>query len=315
MMARPITPERDSPVSRQAVGMIAVLGILVVIGGVALSTLLGGGTGTTGPRTTPGAAANGPTPSAKATVGGGGQGAGQGSGSGSGAGRTARPNGATPTPGGSIRPPRATPTPDPQPTDTPPALPVGAAPTSPADFDLVGQVIPIGFPLLADTKYHYRNNFLDFRTGAPDGYNHSRVRDGKTERLHDGIDIYAGLGQPLVAPFDGVVIDPRTRWQPWERMRYGRTIVIASDEPTSEGYVALFAHAEDVWVEVGQHVTRGQVVGSVGRTGNAIDQSFRPHVHFELRAPFLLDWSALGEDHAIDAFNPYPSLVEADPAA
>jgi murein DD-endopeptidase MepM/ murein hydrolase activator NlpD len=55
------------------------------------------------------------------------------------------------------------------------------------------------------------------------------------------------------------------------------------------------------------------VVGTVGRTGNAESQSVRTHLHFELRAPFLLDWSALGEDRAVDAFNPYPSLVGADP--
>ena len=60
-------------------------------------------------------------------------------------------------------------------------------------------------------------------------------------------------------------------------------------------------------------MTRGQVVGTVGRTGNAEDESVDAHLHFELRAPFLLDWSPLGEDRTIDAFNPYPSLVAADP--
>ena len=45
----------------------------------------------------------------------------------------------------------------------------------------------------------------------------------------------------------------------------------------------------------------------------ADDESVRTHLHFELRAPFLLDWSPLGEARTIDAFNPYPSLMAADP--
>lgn len=308
MMARPISRESDGFAPRQAVGPIAVMGALALVAAITLSTFLGGGGDGEGASHSPGgAAAIVPSQGPLRTVGGGGQGAG--------AGRTPRPTGAsgsTPTQRQTERPPRATPTLEPT-ADPQPTPGDGRAPTSPAEFDLRGQVIDIGFPLRADTNYQYRDNFLDVRTGAPDDYNHSRARDGEVERLHDGIDIYAAIGQPLLAPFSGVVIDPRSRWQPWERQRYGQTVVIVSDEPTSEGYVALFAHAADVWVEIGQHVTRGQVVGTLGRTGNAEDQSFKPHVHFELRAPFLIDWTPLGEAHAIDAFNPYPSLAEADP--
>jgi len=211
------------------------------------------------------------------------------------------------------------PTARPTPTDNPTAQPTvtpgsGGAPTSPAEFDLGSQRIGMGFPMRPDTSYRYRDNFLDPREGSPDDYNHARMgADGTAHRLHDGIDIYAAQGEPLIAPFSGLVVDPSTRWQPWERARYGETVVIESDEPTSAGYLALFVHMANVWVEPGTHVGRGQVVGTVGRTGNADDESVRTHLHFELRAPFALDWSPLGEDRAIDAFNPYPSLVAADP--
>jgi murein DD-endopeptidase MepM/ murein hydrolase activator NlpD len=192
--------------------------------------------------------------------------------------------------------------------------PRNGAPNRPADFDLEAQQIDIGFPLRADTSYQYRDNFLDPRDGSPDTYNHARVNgDGSLVRLHDGIDIYADEGEPLVAPFSGTVIDPSTRWRPWEPSRYGRTVVIVSDEAASEGYIALLVHAGSVWVAVGDHVTRGQVVGTVGRSGNAEAQSIRAHLHFELRAPFLLDWSPIGLDRVVDAFNPYLSLVAADP--
>ena len=178
----------------------------------------------------------------------------------------------------------------------------------------MGQVIQIGFPLLPETRYHYRDNFLDIRDGPPDDYNHAQLnRDGVLVRRHDGIDIYAHEGEPLVATFSGLVIDPATRWQPWEPSRYGNTVVIVSDEPTSAGYVSLFAHMDRVWVEPGTHVTRGQVIGTVGRTGNIEGLDIRTQLHFELRAPFLLDWSSLGEDLMVDAFDAYPSLRRADP--
>ena len=115
-----------------------------------------------------------------------------------------------------------------------------------------------------------------------------------------------------MAAFSGNVIDAGQRWQPWERDRYGNNVVIVSDEPSSEGYTAIYVHLDRVWVEPGDHVIRGQVIGTVGRTGNAEGQR-QAHLHFELRAPFLrLD--LVGEDRRVDAFNPYASLVAADPA-
>lgn len=168
------------------------------------------------------------------------------------------------------------------------------------------------FPLRPETNYHYRDNFRAVRTGPPDAHDHARLRsDGTLVRLHDGIDIYARAGAPVVAPFSGVVIDPAERWAPWEQTRYGRTVVVISDEPASLGYAALMVHLERVWVDVGQHVSRGQVLGVLGETGNA--DGIEPQLHFELRAPFLLGWTEVGEERLVDAFNPYPSLIRADP--
>jgi len=172
----------------------------------------------------------------------------------------------------------------------------------------------MAFPLLPDTHYRYRDNFLDRRTGSPDAYNHQRITlDGRPVRLHDGIDIYGAEGQPLVAPFSGAVIDPQSRWSPWVSGRYGETVAIVSDDPLSAGYTAILVHADRVFVQPGDHVSQGQVVATLGRTGNADSQSIHAQLHFELRAPFPLDWSPLGEDRMVDAFNPYPSLVAADP--
>lgn len=300
VMARPIQTPRG-PRWREA-GAVGVVVVLAVGGLIAGWGILGGAPSATPTGSTRVAGAQSsatPTPiPASATLR-----------TGAGAGTGVLPRTAPPSP---------TPGPTDEPTNSPNPVPTpgleSGAPTSPAEFDLEGQRISIGFPLRTDSQYRYRDNFLDLRDGSPDPYNHARLqKDGTATRLHDGTDIYAREGEPLVAPFSGMVIAARSRWQPWEPDRYGNTIVIVSDEPTSAGYLALFAHANQVWVDPGTHVTRGQVVGTVGRTGNAELQSVRPHLHIELRAPFLLDWSLLGEDRAVDAFNPYPSLVGADP--
>lgn len=297
VMARPTSAPRESR-SREAI-VAGVILLAVAVAFVGLSGILAGG-----PAATPGRSGEvGQLPTSTTRI---------------------LPS-SSPIDIGPMSPPppsEAVPTPSSEPTGTPessatpgptPTL-EGGAPTSPQDFDLHGQVISMGFPLRADTHFHYRDNWLDVREGAPDPYNHARLNaEGVLVRIHDGIDIYAAEGEPLIAPFSGTIIDPRTRWQPWEPSRYGNTIVIMSDEPLSAGYLALFVHADEVWVEPGAHVSRGQVLGTLGRTGNAEIQSVKAHLHFELRAPFLIDWSSLGENRAVDAFNPYPSLVAADP--
>jgi murein DD-endopeptidase MepM/ murein hydrolase activator NlpD len=309
-MARPIQSQRRSPT--RMIGTVAAVIALVVVGAFAASNLLAGGNS---PRSSSSGIAALPSATTTRSIAG-----------------VQPTEGTSPrstpgqTPAGSDRtpkPPRETQTPIPNPKPTPlprrtprptPTADPDRAPTTPDGFDLDGQVIEIGFPLRRQTRYHYRNNFLDAREGTPDAYNHERLhKDGSAVRAHDGTDIYANQGEPLIAVFSGTVIDPRTRWRPWEPDRYGKTIALVSDDPRTDGYTALYVHASDVWVSVGDHVERGQVLGTVGRTGNADGTDVPSHLHFELRAPFLIDWTAHGEGRRIDAFNPFPSLVAADP--
>ena len=216
---------------------------------------------------------------------------------------------ASPTPS-----PSATPSASPSPTASPGATaPAGAAPTKAEGFALRKTVVPMAFPLAASVRYRYVDDFLVRRIGRPTWYNHVRGRhaDGSPYRAHDGVDVYAPRGTRLLAVFSGTVIDPAARWRPWTPARFGLTVVIVSDEPTSPGYVAWYAHLDRVDVKVGDHVVRGQAVGRLGLTGNATG---RPsHVHFELRAPFLLTLTEAGERRSLDAFDPYPSLAAADP--
>jgi len=169
------------------------------------------------------------------------------------------------------------------------------------------------FPLPASATYTYRRDFLIPRLGKVYPYNHARsvAANGTLRRAHDGMDIAVALGTAVRAPFSGTVVNPATRWKPWDPARYGKIVVIVSDEPTSPGYSVILAHLSKVNVKVGQHVSRGQIVGKTGNTGNAAGTP--PHLHLELRAPFLIRVKEAGTIRKIDAFDPYPSLAAADP--
>ncbi len=89
-------------------------------------------------------------------------------------------------------------------------------------------------------------------------------------RPHEGIDITAPLGTDIKAAADGVVMRSG-----WSRGDYGKTVVITH----KDGFETLYGHNSYNLVSEGARVTAGQVIGRVGRTGNATGN----HVHFEIR--------------------------------
>ena len=92
------------------------------------------------------------------------------------------------------------------------------------------------------------------------------VRDGER---HDGIDVGARAGTPVLAAADGVVL-----WvgaQPG----YGRLVILRH----ATGLLTLYAHVEDIAVTDGARVRRGQPIAKVGRG----EGTGAPQVHFEVR--------------------------------
>ncbi|MEO7985395.1 MAG: M23 family metallopeptidase [Gemmatimonadales bacterium] len=87
-------------------------------------------------------------------------------------------------------------------------------------------------------------------------------------RPHEGIDVTAPMGSPIEAPAGGVVLDAG-----WET-GYGNTVTIDH----GYGIVTKFAHASKLLVKKGDHVSRGQRIALVGRTGLATG----PHLHYEV---------------------------------
>jgi murein DD-endopeptidase MepM/ murein hydrolase activator NlpD len=87
---------------------------------------------------------------------------------------------------------------------------------------------------------------------------------------NDGINIAAAAGTPIHAAADGTV-----SYAGNELKGYGNLILIKHDD----GFVTAYAHANSIGVARGQHVAKGDVIGTVGQTGD-VDQ---PQLHFEVR--------------------------------
>jgi murein DD-endopeptidase MepM/ murein hydrolase activator NlpD len=90
-----------------------------------------------------------------------------------------------------------------------------------------------------------------------------------TTRFHSGIDIGAPYGAPIYAAESGRVILASYY------DGYGNCIIIDH----GDGVSTLYAHCSSIIVKVGQYVSKGQIIGYVGSTGN----STGPHLHFEVR--------------------------------
>jgi murein DD-endopeptidase MepM/ murein hydrolase activator NlpD len=90
------------------------------------------------------------------------------------------------------------------------------------------------------------------------------------KRRHQGIDIACPLGTPIKASSGGKVIYSGNTIR-----GYGNLIILRH----SWEYVSVYAHNQANLVKEGSWVDRGQLIGRVGRTGNASG----PHLHFEIR--------------------------------
>lgn len=101
----------------------------------------------------------------------------------------------------------------------------------------------------------------------------SRFGDARGRRKHQGIDIKADRGTPVLAIAEGTIERVNNGGnggkQIWLRLR--------------DSTMVFYAHLDEQWVETGEEVNAGQVIGSVGNTGNA--RHTTPHLHFEIILP------------------------------
>ncbi len=88
-------------------------------------------------------------------------------------------------------------------------------------------------------------------------------------RMHTGVDIGAGYGEPIRAAAAGEVV------MAGYMRGYGYVVIIDH----GGGVSTLYGHCSELLVSDGQTVRQGQVIARVGSTGLATG----PHLHFEVR--------------------------------
>lgn len=87
---------------------------------------------------------------------------------------------------------------------------------------------------------------------------------------HAGTDYGAYPGTPILATGDGYVI--RADWDD----EFGNVVEISHP---GVNMVTRYAHAQELYVKLGQRVAKGEAIASVGSSG----RSTGPHLHYEVR--------------------------------
>ena len=106
--------------------------------------------------------------------------------------------------------------------------------------------------------------------------------------FHSGTDIGAPLGTPVLAAYPGTVEVADYVGG------YGLTVVLNHNKNTLQ---TLYGHLSEIFVNPGETIPQGTVIGRVGSTGN----STGPHLHFETRQLTANGWIVANPEARLEA--------------
>lgn len=92
-------------------------------------------------------------------------------------------------------------------------------------------------------------------------------------RLHQGIDLFATIATPVLAVRSGRVVAAQ------HSKGMGNFIVMRH----RGNLITIYGHLSRIDVGRSEFVRQGEVIGAVGKTGNANYRDIQPHLHFEVR--------------------------------
>jgi len=101
----------------------------------------------------------------------------------------------------------------------------------------------------------------------------------KGNRIHEGIDLFAEIGTPVVASRSGIVVVSRLIANKEQKTGSGNYVVIRHPG----NITTVYGHLSEVCVRKNDFVRQGEVIGRVGKSGNANYRDIQPHLHFEVR--------------------------------
>ena len=108
---------------------------------------------------------------------------------------------------------------------------------------------------------------IEGRVDEPFGW---RLRSGSYMEMHNGIDMRAPRGTPILAAASGVVTKAGNFHN-----GYGNMVIIQH----ADGKETFYAHMNDIYISEGDLVTQATIIGEVGSTGDSTGN----HIHFEVR--------------------------------
>ena len=92
-------------------------------------------------------------------------------------------------------------------------------------------------------------------------------------RYHTGIDMKAPVGTPVYAAKSGIAFPGMVP------TGYGKYVMIYHPD----GMQTIYAHLSNWNIRAPQKVRQGDLIGFVGKSGNAAGKAIEPHLHFEIR--------------------------------
>ncbi len=92
-------------------------------------------------------------------------------------------------------------------------------------------------------------------------------------RMHKGLDLLADVGTVVRAAKSGKVVSVA------QNKGMGKYIIIRH----RDNYITVYGHLLNIFVRKDDYSRQGQIIGTVGKTGNASAADILPHLHFEIR--------------------------------
>ena len=138
--------------------------------------------------------------------------------------------------------------------------PSGSNTTLPSSENTTPKVFKTVAPVDGETVAEYAMDCLSYNQTTRDW------------RVHNGVDIAAEEGTPVMAAADGTV------YTVYDDETMGTTVVIRHEDGYTTKYSCL---AQEVMVAAGDTVTMGQQIGCVGTTA-LLESALDPHVHFSV---------------------------------
>ncbi len=98
-------------------------------------------------------------------------------------------------------------------------------------------------------------------------------------RTHEGVDFFAEIGSPVRTSRSGRVIVSRVITNKGKKTGSGNYIIIRHPG----NIITIYGHLSKIYVHRNAFVRQGEIIGAVGKTGNANYPDIQPHLHFEVR--------------------------------